>query len=444
MDVSSSLQAARSVPTPWGSSDELRARRLRPGPAASREASKVNQRERLYAAMVACAATRGYRATSVADLVSLAGVSRATYYTLFRDRADCFQQTIEVVLKGGLELLQSRIERSWGNPEAGARAALEDLLRLIEKQPAAAYMSLVEAYASGRTGAEPVQNAFEQACEITHRVLQDLPDRENTPAPIARAIVGGVHRIVYRHLDGGEADQLPAARDPLWSWARELTLPERLQTRRKVRPLEARPLAPTAHDSYENLIRSFAFVVADRGFSRLRVSDVAAQARISNATFYRHFRNKYDAFIAALDLSGAQIVAASLPAARRAGSWQAAVIRALEGVCDFLAAEPAFAHLRAVEVYTVGPEAIAHRDRAWGQILEEFVPDEVRRTRATALKLEASSGAIFALIYEKVRRGEMQDLRELPPLLSYIILAPLVGKEQARTVLAQTQQRGAR
>jgi AcrR family transcriptional regulator len=60
-------------------------------PGATREDVVRNQRERLFAAMVASTASKGYPATTVADLIALAGVSRATFYEHFDDKAHCFR-----------------------------------------------------------------------------------------------------------------------------------------------------------------------------------------------------------------------------------------------------------------------------------------------------------------------------------------------------------------
>ena len=48
------------------------------------------QRRRMLAAMVAAVAEKGYVAVAVADVVSRARVSRATFYEQFTDKSDCF------------------------------------------------------------------------------------------------------------------------------------------------------------------------------------------------------------------------------------------------------------------------------------------------------------------------------------------------------------------
>jgi AcrR family transcriptional regulator len=427
--------AADMVDTPWGRTEELRARRLRPGPGATREAVVRNQRERLFGAMVASTATKGYRATTVADLIALAGVSRATFYEHFEDKAHCFRATVKALLDGGLALIQNRLNGP-GNPKERGERALRSFLDLAVSQPAAAKVSLVDAYSAGPAGLEPINEAFENACELAHEALRMLPNRSGTPESLSRAVIGGLHRVIYVHLYRGEAEEVLQHCGDLWRWASGYEPPRGLPARRRRRP-ENGPPPHEGRDQHERILRGFARAAAARGFSRLTVPQIAAEAGISNATFYQHFENKDDALLAALDLSGAQLIAATLPAARRAPDWPQAVHRALEGLCGFLVSEPAFAKLRAVEVYAAGPEALAHRDQAWEAILEELVPADVRGGQEPGpIAIDASSGAVYALLYEKVRKDELGKLAELQPLLSYLLLAPFLGAEEATAVAA--------
>lgn len=430
--------AADAVRTPWGKADELKARRLRPGPGASREEAARNQRERLFAAMVASTEIRGYSATTVADLLQLAGVSRATFYEHFADKEDCFRATVEAVLGTGLELIQKRLE-SPGAPEVRAEEALAGFLRLAVEQPAAARMSLIEAYAAGSDGLEAINHAFERACELAHDALRKMPGREDTPPQLACVVIGGLHRILYEHLFRGEERALLDKLPDLLTWAIGFPPPGELRPRRRHRPTAERP-PYSGRDIHERIIRAFSAVVARRGLPRVTVGQIAAEASISQATFYQHFDNKEDVLAAALDLSGAQLAAAVLPVSRREPDWPQAIRRALESICGFLVAEPDFARLRAVEAYAGGPKAIARRNRSWRQIVEELVPAEIREgPEPGPLALEASSGGAYALIYEKVRRDELDTLLDLAPLLTYVMLTPFIGAEEAASIARGAQ-----
>lgn len=429
----SSYVAAEMVETPWGTGEELRSRRLRPGPGATREAVARSQRERLFGAMVASAATKGYRATTVADLVSLSGVSRSSFYEHFSDKAECLTATLDTLIGAGLDLLRRQLEGP-GNPKERGARAMQSLLELIASQPAAARLALVDAYSAGAAGLQPINRAFEDACSLTHGALRMLPGKSGTPEDVARAVIGGLYRIIYVHLYRGEEAELVRHGEDLWSWASGYDPPDNLAGRRRAR----RPPVHSAFaglDQHEQIIRGFARAVTRRGFAKLTVPQIAAEAEISNATFYQHFENKDDAFLAALDLSGAQLLAAALPAARRESDWPGALHRALEGICNFMIAEPDFARLRAVEVYAAGPEALAHRDQAWEAIISELVPAKIRDgSGAAPIALGASSGGVYALLYERIRKNQLDGLAELVPMLTYLMLSPFVGRDCATAV----------
>jgi AcrR family transcriptional regulator len=431
----SSYVAAEMVETPWGKMEDLRERRLRPGPGAARQDVLRNQRERLLGAMVASTATKGYPSTTVADLISLAGVSRATFYEHFETKADCFKATVEELLGAGLSLIDERLRGS-GNPKERSQRALRAFLTLTANQPAAAKMSLVDAYSAGSAGLDPINNAFEEACELTHDALRMLPNRDRTPEELSRAIVGGLHRVLYVHLYRREEKELLERCDELWRWVSGYEPPEGLRPQRKKRRGET--IAPhPGRNPHERILRGFARTVAARGFQNATVPQVAAETGISNATFYQHFENKEDALLAALDMSGAQLIAATVPAARRAGDWPEAVNRAIKEMCGFFLAEPDFAKLQTVEVYAAGPEAIAQRDRAWEGVLEELVPAEILDGPDPGrIARDASNGAMYALLYEKVRKDEFEVLQDLAPLLSYLVLAPFIGADEATAVAA--------
>src|SRR6476660_3329233 len=97
------LSSEEMVRTPWGDATELRARMLRPGRGMPREEAERNQRERLFAAMVATVAEKGYEATTVADLVELSGVSRSAFYRHFDDKQACFLAAVEAIVDPTLE-----------------------------------------------------------------------------------------------------------------------------------------------------------------------------------------------------------------------------------------------------------------------------------------------------------------------------------------------------
>src|ERR1700729_1075516 len=166
---------ALMLQTPWGDADTLRDRRLPPGRSGDRDAARRDQRERLFAALVASCAEKGYDATSVEDLLRTSGVSRATFYEQFDDKLDCFRATEEEIVAGAISAIAAELGGE-GDAILRPRAALEVFVRLIVDQPAAARMSLVESYAAGETGIEPVRGAIDWLIVLGRDAAEKMPE----------------------------------------------------------------------------------------------------------------------------------------------------------------------------------------------------------------------------------------------------------------------------
>ena len=174
--------------TPWGDAATLRERKLRPGRGTPREEAERNQRERLFAAMVATVAEKGYEATTVADLVKLSGVSRSAFYKHFEDRQACFLAAIEAMVRPALATLSADPENAGVE---GARKAFGNFIELIVDQPAAAKMCIVEVYAAGPEGADLIARTMRQVeeprrgCSTRCRRSRACPRRSPTRSSAA-------------------------------------------------------------------------------------------------------------------------------------------------------------------------------------------------------------------------------------------------------------------
>jgi AcrR family transcriptional regulator len=413
------------VVTPWGDVSGGK------GGGASPPPEGLGKRERVFAAMVASVEERGYEATTVADLLTLSGLSRQAFYDLFDSKADCFAATIDGLLKGAVAVIAEsyRAEASW---EERSRGALRAFLELAAAQPAAARLCLVEAYAAGEAGVKPVQVAIDRLGVLGRQALAGIAGRANIDPDLARAIIGGFHRVLYNRLEENRAEELPSLADPLWAWAMSYLPPPqplRLRGRRPRLDGGGAPRFATA-DPAERIIRAFAAAVASKGYWATTIGDVAAEASISQRTLYEHFAGKKELLEAALDSSGAQLEAATLPAIRRSPGWPESARAGFGASCVFLGAEPEFAALRSVEVYAAGPEAIRQRDATGEAILAETLarggPAEIN-----PLVAEAIVGATYSVMHDRVREQGAESLLESPPFLTYVALVPFVGPEQA-------------
>jgi AcrR family transcriptional regulator len=422
------------VETPWGDADTLRQRRLPPGRSGDRDAARREQRERLFAAIVASCEEKGFDSTSVEDLLRTSGVSRATFYEQFDDKLDCFRAAEDEMVAAAISAVADGFG-SEGDAIRRPRAALEAFIRLIVAQPAAARMCLVESYAAGETGIAPVRRAIEWIILLGRDATEQMPERAEMPPEVLRGIIGGLYQVIYGRLLERREEELPDLVPGLWEWAMSFPSPPR-PLRRPGRLIVSRPISPAppfaSYSPEQRIIRGFAAAVAKKGYPATTIADIAAAASISQTTFYEHFEGKEDALRAALDSSGVQLLAAVMPAVRRAENWRVALRVCFEEMCGFLAAEPAFASLRTVDIYGAGPVAIANRDELGRHIVGTLIgAARESGVNAPELMIEASAGAVYGILYEAVWKGKTAELPRLAPYLTYFALAPFIGAEEA-------------
>jgi AcrR family transcriptional regulator len=422
------------VATPWGQSGELRDRRLRPGPGTPREDVLANQRQRLFGAMVASVAERGYVATTVNDLAEISGVSSRTFYDFFPDKKACFLATLEAMIEAAVAYASRGATE--GNGTAGgdweqrARLGFDAFAEMVALQPAAARLAFLESYCAGPEAVVLIENAVAGFEWLAGQMLEQSPERAGMPAEMISAHIGAQQEIARTRLRRGQEAELPDLMGDLWDFLLSYRPPpEPLRLVGQVPKFG--PETIDAHDHAERALRAFAVVVAEQGYVNTTVEMVLKRGQMSASTFYAHFHGKDDAMLAAIDSACSQIMAAVLPAFRRAPDWETGVRAGHGALCNFLASRPALAQLIAVEIYAAGPAAVERRSEILQPLGELVAGGFERRPELPALAGEAIAGAIFTLAYKRLRDKGPASLPTLAPLLSYITLSPFLGAEEA-------------
>jgi AcrR family transcriptional regulator len=419
--------------TPWGDAATLRERKLRPGRGTPRQEAERNQRERLFAAMVATVAEKGYEASTVADLVQLSGVSRSAFYKHFEDKQACFLAAIEAMVGPALKTLAAGPEDTGVE---GARKAFGSFIELIVDQPAAAKMCIVEVYAAGPEGAALIDRTMHQVKKAAKALLDQMPDKEGMPEEIADAIVGGIQKVIHKRLWRGKVDELPGLVDQLWDWAFSYPVPPgplKATRRRNVKALPFEQRQAIASPP-ERLLRALAAVVAEKGYPDTTVADVVEKAGTSQRTFYEHFKNKEDAIVAALDSGGAHMLAAALPAFRRAPDWKHAVHDTIEAMFAFGAEEPEYARMGGVAMYAAGKRALEQREAVTEGMEALLAPGYEIKPATQPIAAEAVGGALYKLLYDHVNNKGPETLPHLVPVLVYVTLGPFLEGDDAYEV----------
>jgi AcrR family transcriptional regulator len=186
--------------------------------------------------------------------------------------------------------------------------------------------------------------------------------------------------------------------------------------------------------------------VSELGYPGLTVAAILERAGVSRKTFYEHFADKEECFLAAYDVVVEGLVRAVGEAYNSEDAWRDKVRNGLGEFLRFLAAEPNFARMCIVEVLAAGPSALQRRDGAMRMFTVFF---EAGRQEASddmpslpPLVSESVVGAIYEVIYSRILRNRTEELPDLLPDLMYIALVPYLGPEEAaRDYIAATAGR---
>src|SRR3954447_20361335 len=197
----------------------------------SREEVELSQRARLLQATTDAVAEQGYVKTTVADILARAGVSRATFYQLFRDKEDCFLAAYKnnadfVAAVMGMQLEQLKAAGADLDPLERLSQILDVYLTALRVAPALARVFLVEVYAAGPTAIEQRRASLEQFVDIvaeTHRGEPGVLGTKPSQRFAAQAFVGAVSSLVTNAVGVGAFDDLPGMREPLMRLAAQIT-----------------------------------------------------------------------------------------------------------------------------------------------------------------------------------------------------------------------------
>ena len=198
------------------------------------------------------------------------------------------------------------------------------------------------------------------------------------------------------------------------------------------------------HNQRERMLLAVAEAVAEQGYVTTTVADIIARARLSRRTFYEHFADKEECYLAAYDTVVEQLLAAVGQAYEQAEGWTQKVHDGLETFLAYLAAEAAFARMCIVEVVAAGPEARSRRDAAMRVFVDFLEPGRAEAPRGIEVPRLASEiivGGIYEIIYSRLQRDAADELVEMLPELLYCALVPFIGHRAAERAVRETRAR---
>lgn len=439
--------------------------------ARSRSQRTAEQRERLLSAMTETIAERGYASTTVADVVTRAGVSRKSFYRHFAGKRECLLATYDAIV-ADYTVAAARGYRTGSDPVQRVGAGLRALFERASADPGAVRTVTIEIVGAGEEGIARREQLIGSCEAFLRKSLALAPRRGTISDPILRAIVGGLTRVLYTRMQSSETD-LPRLVDDLAGWLTSYAAIPAMTGFRDPKPKHpAMPEGPwggrapgtlslgapagrtgdraiherdisrsfLVHSRRERVLDAVATLTAECGYAQVTVERIARAAGVSVAAFHEQFAGREDAFLVAYELGHAKGVAIVERAFAAETSWRTAVRAGISALFDFLAAEPSFAHLALVEA-TIATRRSAERSRrgvgAYAQMLLPGLGQAENGSTLPLMTVEAITGGVFELCASYAQRGRIAELPELAPRATYFALAPFLGAEEAARVATQ-------
>jgi AcrR family transcriptional regulator len=186
----------------------------------AREVVAASQRTRLIDAMAQMVAEKGYPATTVADVVERAGVSRRTFYEQFDDKEACFLAAYDAGLEAVLRRIGEAVEVNPAAPwRERARAGVESFLALLASEPAFAQALQVDILTAGpaaldrRTGMLVMFGGIWR--NVHDRARAEEPALPPLPDEVFTILSAGLEELIRDCIRTRGAAALPELADPI-------------------------------------------------------------------------------------------------------------------------------------------------------------------------------------------------------------------------------------
>jgi AcrR family transcriptional regulator len=183
----------------------------------------------------------------------------------------------------------------------------------------------------------------------------------------------------------------------------------------------------------ERLLAAVIRVIAAKGYQASSVADILDKAGVGRETFYQHFKNKENCFMAANDALISDLEVRVTEAYAQPGDWPDRARRGLAATLKWFADNSQMARVMLIEMGTVGTAAgprFHQTFRRFTALLDEgreFVRDAPDLSNPASI----AGGAVFARVYEEISLGDGTQLPQMLPQLTFELLLPYLGEEGA-------------
>ena len=161
---------------------------------------------------------------------------------------------------------------------------------------------------------------------------------------------------------------------------------------------ESGPATPSGSNHRARLLEGMAAAVREKGFRRTTIADVVAHAGVSRRTFYEHFSDPVDCYLALIDATGTAMLTGVAKAMADEGPLGERIDRAVGVYLDLFAADPDLSRSYWTELHLTGDrglELTRRKSEETGRLLSELA-SAARASDPSLLPLSVDGAILLA------------------------------------------------
>jgi AcrR family transcriptional regulator len=425
--------------------------KLKPGPGLPAEEVLADQRRRLHGATIALVDTAGWSNVRVRSLARAAGVSTATFYKHFLDADDCLASTFEALLAKALRACRTaqRRQRDWRD---ALQATVATFFEQLAADPRAARLVLVEIYAGGPRARRRIGQSVDELERLVSASFTGAPKGMKPPRHLVAGMTAGFLRVARTTTLAGRVGDLPGLANEVCDWllslpstdvlsllAADVGIVERSAGEGSFAPVTSESQDPRVTlDDRERLLRAAHKIAAAEGFSSLTVPRLRLESGVSRRRFDAIFTSVDECFLESVERVALTAAGDADSWSTSATDWSHRTCRVVLALCAQAARRRVEARLAFLGIFATGRTGLLWRERTIGRLATELratVPLELRPSQVVA---EASTAAGWHIVQSDIAARRARGLPRVAPLLSYLLLAPMIGSAAASEAISSS------
>ncbi|HST56115.1 MAG TPA: TetR/AcrR family transcriptional regulator [Solirubrobacteraceae bacterium] len=394
--------------------------------------------------MVEAVSENGYERTSVKQVVGLAGVSRRAFYEQFANKEECFLATFDLIAARCIRRITDAYRSSEGDFEDRLRSAFLAFANELETNTKEAHLVVIDAQLVGINGMLRMRrttSAFEHLISSSFAHTQGVTP---LPRPVVRAIVGGLRRVTFLHLHDGRVGELRSLVEEMLHWTLLFQTPavNDLETGASSSgppqpPAQVTTNARKRRDERMRILDGVLELAISEDYQELSAPRIADEAQVSVEFFFELFADRDECFLAAFDALGDELLGVISDPRSAAPTWPGSVHGAIDVLMRHLAANPVHAETIAMSALAAGDTAIEHAAVLMRRVSTTLIAGAPASTGGHFIT-EGIAGAIWHTIHCHVASRQTRMLPTLSDYLTFVVLAPFVGAEEAAHTVTGT------